>query len=123
MASLDSSEGIICPNCGRLHQNVSGKCPNPKCRPTRAVQPLELRGLSMVTTKRRCSHGILLHWPCSKCDRSDAADLETYKRSFLCVIKELLIRGGVNKSEAWERSKKLLAAIDSWETQKAAVNR
>src|SRR5260370_42315046 len=110
---------MVCPNCKTNHENVRGKCPRcgadfhgyggGRC----AVQPRELRKVA----SHRCSHGILRHWPCTKCYRSDA-EIETYKQSILAQIKELLIRGGVNKSEAWERSKEMLAAIDLWEARK-----
>jgi len=112
---------MICqnPDCRKNHENVRGKCPhcgadfNGHVSGKHAIQPREL---SLVTS-RRCSHGILLHWPCSKCERSDE-DCKTYERSIRFHIKELLILNGVNMSEAWERSKNLLAAVDLIEAQK-----
>ena|SRR5258708_4257610 len=110
---------MVCPNpnCGRIHENVHGKCPH--CGSDfhghvggkRAVKPRD------VVSRFKCGHDILLHWPCPKCER-EGEECEVYRQSLLAKLKELLIYRGINKSEAWERAKKLLAAIDPTEAQK-----
>jgi hypothetical protein len=117
MASLDSSEGIICPNCRRLHQNVSGKCPNPKCRPTRAVKPRDLAVAQAV-----CLHGTPLHWQCEKCENSDE-DREAYRRKYLTAFQGFYIVAGVSRSKAWEAAKELLAAVDLILAQQRGIGR
>ena len=112
---------MICPNpnCGKIHENVRGKCPF--CGSDSyghvggkyAIQP---RDLAEKYHKYRCAHGILRHQPCSKCERS-AEDSEDYRRHILADLKDLLINRGVSRSEAWERAKKLLAVIHKSEAQ------
>ena len=103
---------MICPNCRRTHENVRGKCPHcgadfhGNVREKRAVQPRELG------PKYRCAHGILLHRPCSKCERSNQ-DCGVYRRSVLNYLK-----GFFEKSEADKRANDMLSAIDLIEGQK-----
>lgn|SRR5438132_1122374 len=103
---------MICPHCGTIHESERGKCPlcgadfHGHVREKHVVQPRDL------VVKYRCAHGILRHQPCSKCGRS-AEECEDYRRHILADLKELLITYGVSKSEAWERSKVFLIAIEA----------
>jgi len=102
-------EGIICPNCGRFHQNTSGKCPNPDCHSKHAVQPRELE---MV--RGRCPHDIPRLLPCEKCERSNE-DCEVYRRDSLIRFQNFFITyHGKNRSEAWELAKLVLSDIDKY---------
>ncbi len=106
-----ATEGIICPNCGRLHQNVSGKCPNPECRPTRAVKSRDL-----AIAQRLCVHDTPLHWPCERCERSKE-DCKPYRQDILVRFQSIYITDGVSRSKAWEQAEQLLAAVDLALTQ------
>jgi uncharacterized OB-fold protein len=114
---LAATEGIICPNCGRLHQNVSGKCPNPECRPTRAVKSRDL-----AVAQRLCAHDTPLHWPCEKCERSDE-DCEVYRRAILVTFQGFYVTDGAGRSRAWEQAEQLLVAVDLVLAQKLGVAR
>ncbi len=102
---------MICPHCRATHENVRGKCPH--CgsdfhgyvREKRVVQPRDLGA------KYRCAHGMFLHRPCPKCERS-AEECEVYRRSILSYLKRFF-----GESEAEKRSKDMLAAIDLIEAQ------
>lgn len=102
---------MICPNCRSTHENVHGKCPicdsdfHGHIRGKHAVQPRDLG------PKYRCAHGIFLHRPCSKCERSDE-QREVYRRPVLSLLKSFF-----NKSEAEKRAKDMLSAIDVIEAQ------
>jgi len=107
---------MICPSCKATHENVRGKCPH--CGADfhghidgkRAVKPRDL------VMRYLCAHDILLHRPCMKCERS-AEDCEVYRQSMLARLREFFINQGVDKSEAWERAKKFLAAVDLVQAQ------
>jgi len=57
--------------------------------------------------------GIPLHLPCLKCGRYQGEECETHKRSILKYLREFLIADSKTRSEAWERAKTLLTAIDA----------
>jgi len=109
---------MICPNCGTPHENERGKCPHcgadfhGHVRGKHAVQPRDLLG-----PKYRCAHGTLRTQPCAKCERSDE-ECEDYRRATLADLKRLLITYGINKSDAWERAKEMLAAVEIIEAQR-----
>ncbi len=109
---------IICPNpnCGMPHENVRGKCPH--CgsdfhgyvRGKHVVEPRDLG------PKGRCAHGIYLHRPCPKCERS-AEECEVYQRPVLAELKKAAILLGVTESQAENAARLLLAEIDKREAQ------
>src|SRR5713226_788943 len=100
------------PLCGTPPENVRGKCPfcgsdsHGHADEKHAVKP---RGLA----NNVCPHGIIRLLPCPKCERS-SEECEGYRRRFLTIYKEWLIEvRGVSKSEASERAKAYLAALDA----------
>jgi hypothetical protein len=104
---------VVCRNplCGRPHENVRGKCPfcgsdshghNEK----HAVEPHDL------PKDVHCAHGIFRLLPCEKCGLS-AEEREVYRRHFVTIVRDSLIRRGVSKSEAWERAKAYFTDLDA----------
>jgi hypothetical protein len=110
---------MVCPNpnCGRIHENVNGKCPS--CDADfhghvdgkRAAKPRDVVDIII-----KCGHGILLIYPCPKCERS-TEDCEVYRRGLLVKRQAVLVYQGVGKSEAWERAKEWLATFLPPDTQ------
>ena len=111
---------MICPNprCGKVHENVRGKCPycgsdfHGHVGGKRAIKPRDL------VTRYVCAHDILLCWPCTKCERSEEG-CEVYRQSFLAQLKTIFIGAGVSKAEAWERAKEYLASVDAVKAQES----
>lgn len=109
---------VICPNpkCGKPHENVRGKCPycgsdfRGRVREKHVVQPRDLG------PKSRCAHGIYLHRPCPKCERS-AEECEVYRRSVLTDLRKAVLLLGVREADADKGSRLLLAEIDAREAQ------
>jgi hypothetical protein len=95
---------MVCPRCQKPHENVRGKCPNPFCDEKHAVEPRDL------PKDVKCAHGILRLLPCAKCGRS-AEECKNYRPHFLTLLRDHLIRCGVDKSEAWERAEAYLADL------------
>lgn len=104
---------FICPNCKTPHESESGKCPqcgwnfHGSVRGKHAVQPRDL------PKRYICVHGIPRHLPCLKCGRCQGEECESYKRAILVHLQEVLISDCKTRSEAWERAKVLLDAIDT----------
>ena len=103
-------EGIVCPNCKRLHQNANGRCPNPDCHSKHAVRPLEL--VQKVRGKK-CPHDIPRLLPCEKCGTSNE-DCEVYRRTFLVEYRDFFVTRGKNRAEAWELAKLTLSDVDKY---------
>lgn len=103
---------MICPNCKSLHENVHGKCP--RCGSDfhghvsgkHAVRPRDLG------PKYRCAHGIFLHRPCSKCERS-IEESEVYRRPVMALLKSFF-----DEADADKRAKDMLSALDMIEAEK-----
>src|SRR6266851_5284682 len=97
---------MTCRNCGRVHENVRGKCPHcgadshGHVREKRVTQP---RDLDKYLQQLRCPHRHFLYRPCPKCERS-SEECEVYRRDILARI----IKFGIAKSEA----ERMLAALD-----------
>jgi hypothetical protein len=111
-----SFQMVICPQCGKPHENVRGKCPfcgsdfHGHIRGKYAVQPRDLG------PKFRCAHGIALHRPCQNYERS-AEECEVYRRPILADLRKVALHFGVRESEADEGAKLLLVEIDAREAQ------
>jgi hypothetical protein len=102
---------IMCPSCGKLHENERGKCPF--CdwglySHTNGKHAVKQRDL---IAKHSCPHKILLCMPCPKCERYAGEDCEAYERSMLVELQKLYLDDGTKRSEAWTNAKNLLAAI------------
>lgn len=102
---------MVCPACGKTIETERSICP--LCRApirgqSRGKRVTQTRGLE---PKYLCPHGIPLHWPCRKCERT-VEGCAVYERSLLVNLQALLQREGISKSEAWARAKNMLAALD-----------